>query len=155
MQHRRRSFQQIHLVVCCLFSIWTFDFSLVDRYPELRGLEIRQLARTLLSSNPDPTLESLKKKINFYTHGQLPRGKPIITVLYEPLRAYGRKFVRRGDTPPCGCAPQPGCPQRRLDRSQESTYRFSDQRHIPRFPILCSSIKVVHRYTKYSPCVFL
>ena len=66
-----------------LISFGTFDFSIVGRYPELRELEIRELARTLLSSHSGPTLESLKKEINCYTHGQLPHGKPIITVLYE------------------------------------------------------------------------
>ena len=66
-----------------IFSLWMPDFSLVGRYPELRELEIRELARTLLSSNSGPTLKSLKKKINRYTHGQLAHGRHIISVLYE------------------------------------------------------------------------
>ena len=49
----------------------------------MRELEIRQLARTLLHSDPNPTLESLKKKIKCYTHGQLAHGKHIIPALYE------------------------------------------------------------------------
>ena len=61
------------------------DFSHVDRYPELRELELRQLARTLLSPNSDLTLESLKDKIHGYTHGKLPHAEKVISMLYQLL----------------------------------------------------------------------
>ena len=41
------------------------------------------MARTLLSSDSGPTLESPKGKIKCYAHGQLARGRHTIPVLYE------------------------------------------------------------------------
>ena len=55
----------------------------IDRYPELRELELRQLARVLLSSDPGPTLEFLKMKIKGCAHGELPYAENIIPALYE------------------------------------------------------------------------
>lgn len=53
------------------------------RYPELIELELRVLARTLLSSNPDHALELLKEKIESYAHGGLPHAKHVVSRLYE------------------------------------------------------------------------
>ena len=41
------------------------------------------MARVLLSSDSGPIFESLKHNIARYTHGQLPHGKHVISVLYE------------------------------------------------------------------------
>jgi len=49
----------------------------------LRELELRQLARVLLSSDPDPTLGLLKTKIKSYGHGELPHAEDILPALYE------------------------------------------------------------------------
>ena len=59
------------------------DFLLVGRYPELRELELRQLARELLSSNSGPTLKLFKEKVKCYTHGELLHGGHVISTLYE------------------------------------------------------------------------
>ena len=58
-------------------------FSLRCRYPELRELELEQLAHTLLSTDSGPVLDALKDKIKFYTRGQLPHAKEILMALYE------------------------------------------------------------------------
>ena len=70
-----------------IFHLGTFRFSRIGRYPELRELELRQLARTLLSSDFDPTLELLKVKIKHYTHGQLPHAEDILPALYELMES--------------------------------------------------------------------
>ena len=57
------------------------------RYPELRELELRQLARVLLSFNPSPTLELLKTKIKSYGHGRLRHAKDILPTLYELMES--------------------------------------------------------------------
>jgi len=49
----------------------------------LRQLELRQLARMLLSSDPDPTLGLLKTKIKSYGHGEFPHAEDILPDLYE------------------------------------------------------------------------
>ncbi|KAF9793441.1 hypothetical protein BJ322DRAFT_1155521 [Thelephora terrestris] len=56
-------------------------------YPELRELELRQLARVLLSSDSGSTLASFKEKVKCYTHGNLPHGKHIIPALYELMES--------------------------------------------------------------------
>ena len=56
------------------------------RYPELKELELRQLARVLLSSDSDPTLE-LKAKIKSYGHGELPHAEDILPTLYELMES--------------------------------------------------------------------
>jgi hypothetical protein len=55
----------------------------IYRYPELRGLELRQLARVLLSSDCDDALESLRMKVKSYTYGELPHAEEILPALYE------------------------------------------------------------------------
>jgi hypothetical protein len=55
----------------------------IDRYPELRELELRQLARVLLSSDSGPTLELLKTKVKSYAHGELQHAEDILPDLYE------------------------------------------------------------------------
>ena len=69
--------------VVLLVSLLIFDFSPMDRYPELKELRLRQLARVLLSSEPDRTLVSLKKKIESYTRGELPHAKHVVSGLYK------------------------------------------------------------------------
>ena len=58
-----------------------------DRYPELRELELRQLARVLLSSDSGPTLGSLKTKIKSYGHGELPHAEDVLPTLYELMES--------------------------------------------------------------------
>ena len=58
-------------------------FSRHCRYPELRGLQLKQLARTLLSTDSSPALPALKDKIKAYTRGQLPHAKDILPALYQ------------------------------------------------------------------------
>ena len=53
----------------------------------MRELELRQLARVLLSSDPGPTLELLKSKIKSYTHGELPHAEHILPALYELMES--------------------------------------------------------------------
>jgi hypothetical protein len=55
----------------------------INRYPELRELELRQLARVLLSSDSGPTLELLRTKVKSYAHGELPHAEDILPALYE------------------------------------------------------------------------
>ena len=76
-------------MVRCPFSLSPFKFLLIDRYPELRELELRQLARVLLSSDPDATLEALKAKIKSYADGQLPHAEPVLPALYELMENDG------------------------------------------------------------------
>jgi len=58
-----------------------------DRYPELRELELRQLARKLLSSNFGPTLGLLKTKIKSYGNGELRHAEDILPTLYELMES--------------------------------------------------------------------
>jgi hypothetical protein len=83
VRHRRGSIQQIHLPVRCPLSLRPFRLLLIDRYPELRELELRQLARVLLSSESDPTLGVLKTKIKNYADGQLQHAEHVLPALYE------------------------------------------------------------------------
>jgi len=57
------------------------------RYPELRELELRQLARDLLSSDSDSVLGLLKAKIKYYGHGELPHAEDILPTLYELMES--------------------------------------------------------------------
>jgi hypothetical protein len=76
-------------LVCCPLTVRSFKFLLIGRYPELRELELRQLARVLLSSDSDPTLGKLKSKITSYTNGQLPHAEHVLPVLYELMENDG------------------------------------------------------------------
>ena len=64
-----------------------FKSSLVDRYPELRELELRRLARALLSSDSDSELEALKAKIKGYASGQLLHAEDVLPALYELMES--------------------------------------------------------------------
>ena len=68
-------------------SLRPFEFSRVDRYPELRVLELRQLARALLSSDSGPVLGALKTKIQSYASGQLPHAEDVLPALYELMES--------------------------------------------------------------------
>jgi len=46
-------------------------------------MELKQLARTLLSADSSSALHALKDKIKAYTGGQLPHAKDILPALYE------------------------------------------------------------------------
>ena len=61
--------------------------SFIGRYPELRELELRQLAWTLSSADSDNTLKLLKEKIKAYTHGKLPHAKHVISALYKLMES--------------------------------------------------------------------
>jgi len=67
----------------------------------LRQLELRQLARVLLSSDSGPTLGFLKTKIKSYGHGELPHTEDILPALYELMES--DESVK--DTPPATAAP--------------------------------------------------
>ena len=62
-------------------------FPWIDRYPESRELELRQLTRELLSSDSDPTLELLKTKVKSYAHGELSHAEHILPALYELMES--------------------------------------------------------------------
>jgi len=64
-------------------SLKPVRFPRIDRYPELRQLELRQLARVLLSSDPDPTLGLLKAKIKNYGHGEFLHAEDVLPDLYN------------------------------------------------------------------------
>jgi len=83
VQHHRGSVQQVHLLVSYPLPFGSVRFPQIDRYPELRELELKQLARVLLSSDLDPTLGLLKTKIKSYGHGELPHAEDILPALYE------------------------------------------------------------------------
>ena len=53
----------------------------------MRELELRQLARELLSSDLSHALGSLKEKIKSYTDGQLPHAEHILPALYELMES--------------------------------------------------------------------
>ena len=53
----------------------------------MRELELRQLARMLLSSDSGPTLGLLKTKIKSYGHGELPHAEDILPTLYELMES--------------------------------------------------------------------
>jgi hypothetical protein len=70
----------------CLFTAFN-DSSQIYRYPELRELELRQLAWRLLSADSNRTLRLLKKEIKAYTRGKLPHAKDVISALYTLMES--------------------------------------------------------------------
>jgi len=70
-----------------LLSLGPTRFLQTDRYPELRELELRQLARVLLSSEPGPTPGLLRMKIKDYAHGEFPHADNILPALYELMES--------------------------------------------------------------------
>jgi len=102
VQHHRGSLQQVHLLVCYPLSLRPIGFPQTDRYPELKELELRQLARVLLSSDSGPTLGLLRVKIKGYAHGELPHAENILPALYDLMES--DQSVR--ETPP-PAAPSP------------------------------------------------
>ena len=58
-----------------------------NSYPKLRELELKQLARVLLSSDFGPTLELLKAKIESYAHGELRHAEHILPALYKLMES--------------------------------------------------------------------
>jgi len=83
VQHHRGSLQRVYLLVGYPLVLGPVRFPRIDRYPELRELELRQLARVLLSPNPGHTLELLKSKVKSYAHGELPHAEHVLPALYE------------------------------------------------------------------------
>jgi hypothetical protein len=55
----------------------------INRYPELRELELRQLVRVLLSPDSGPKLELLRTKVRSYARGELQHAEDILPALYE------------------------------------------------------------------------
>ena len=53
----------------------------------MRVLELRQLARALLSSDSGPVLGALKAKITTYASGQLPHAEDVLPALYELMES--------------------------------------------------------------------
>jgi len=87
VQHHRGTVQQVYILVRYLLSLRSIRFPQIDRYPELRELELGQLARVLLSSEPGPTLGLLKMKIKDYAHGELPHAENILPALYDLMES--------------------------------------------------------------------
>jgi len=65
----------------------SFKFLQIDRYPQLRELELRQLARVLLSSDSGPTLGVLNAKIRSYTNGELPHAEHVLPALHRLMES--------------------------------------------------------------------
>jgi len=65
----------------------SFEFLQIDRYPQLRELELKQLARVLLSSQSGPTQGVLNAKIRSYTNGELPHAKHVLPALYKLMES--------------------------------------------------------------------
>ena len=74
-------------MVCCPLSLGPFSFLPIGRYPELRELELRQLARVLLSSDSGPALGVLNAKIGSYASGELPHAGHVLPALYELMES--------------------------------------------------------------------
>ena len=70
-------------------SLRPIGFPQIDRYPELRELELRHLASELVPSVAGPTLGLLKAKIRSYAHGEFPHAEHILSTLYELIENYG------------------------------------------------------------------
>ena len=87
MQHHRGRFQQVHLLVRYPLCFRPIRFPWIYRYPELRELELRQLERVLLLSEPGPTPGLLKAKIKAYTHVELPHAENILPALYDLMES--------------------------------------------------------------------
>jgi len=87
VRYRRGVVQQVHLLVGCTLLLWQFKFLKLDRYPDLRELELRQLARVLLSSDSGPTLGALDVKIGSYTSGELSHAEHVLPALYELMES--------------------------------------------------------------------
>ena len=68
-------------------SLESLAFLSIDRYPELRELELRQLARVLLSSDSGPTLGALRRKIKSCAKGNLPHAEHVLPTLYELMES--------------------------------------------------------------------
>ena len=87
MQHYPGIVQQIHLLVCCPHLLRPPKFLHIVRYPELRELELKQLARVLSSSDSSATFGLLKNRIKCYTHGELPHAENIFPALYKLMES--------------------------------------------------------------------
>ena len=57
------------------------------RYPEVRNLELEQLTKALLSTDPSAVRRALKDKIKAYSRGQLPSARDILPALYESIES--------------------------------------------------------------------
>ena len=60
---------------------------------------MKQLARTLISTNSDPALHALKGKIKAYTRGRLPHAKDVLPALYK-LMGKGEELKETPTEPP-------------------------------------------------------
>ena len=89
MGHCGGGVQQVHLSVCHSILIQGSKSSPRYRYPELRELELKQLAWTLLSMDPNLALHALKDKIRASTRGQFPYAKGVLPALYELMESDG------------------------------------------------------------------
>ena len=74
-------------MVCCPLLLGPIEILPIGRYPELRELELRQLARVLLSSDSGPTLGILNAKIRSYASGELPHAEHVLPALYELMES--------------------------------------------------------------------
>ena len=109
-------------------SLEPIRFPWINRYPELRELELKQLARVLLSSDSGPTLGLLKAKIESYGHGELPHAEEILPALYELMESDGS--VK--ETPPTAAAPpNQEATGKDWGGAQEGAHELPDQRDIP------------------------
>ena len=74
-------------MVRCPGLFRSFRLLRIDRYPELRELELKQLARVLLSSDSGAALGSLENRIKCYTHGELPHAENVLPALYQLMES--------------------------------------------------------------------
>ena len=87
VRHYGGSLQRVHLLVGYPLLLSLVGFPRIDRYPELRELELRQLARVLLSSKSGPTLGLLRAKVRSYAHGEFPHAEHVLPALYELMES--------------------------------------------------------------------
>ena len=74
-------------MVRCHVSLGKSGFSLVDRYPAIKGIELKHLARALLASDSGATSQLFKENIKSYTHGKLPHARHVISALYNLMES--------------------------------------------------------------------
>ena len=59
------------------------------RYPEVRNLELRQLTKALLATDPSAVRHALRDKIKAYGCGRLPYARDILPAFYERMESIG------------------------------------------------------------------
>ena len=86
MRHYGGGIQRVHLSVGHPLLQHQPESSPRYRYPELRKLELKQLARKLLSGSSSAR-RALKDKIQAYSYGKLPHAKDVFPALHELMES--------------------------------------------------------------------